>query len=589
MTQEYRALNGLSEHVQQAVDEMAALGRAYTFDIGEHLTLQAIPGRPSMALVIEGELTLFTVDEELKTEQSVRSVIEGQLVEAGRPVLIKARNRTRLVLFDSEQHRTLVEGQHPACAHYIALLQYSLQAHSIASSAEVCELRSPVVDTMIARSVAAQDSIQPLTEDLIDSMISDIADAVNRESWELAQAAIEETGMGVLGHRVQKIMLGTMEVAASLVGQAGSGALQIESPLVDAMSVPMGVVLGLIPVTNPVETLVFKTLIALKSRNAIVLSSHRKARNASTRTVAIIRAVLNRYQVDPDLVQIPSLAPRRELTSLLMSHPDVAFILATGGPGMVRSAYRSGTPSIGVGKGNAPVWICDDADVDIVARQVVDSKSFDNGIVCGSENNLIADSAVYSDLTRALEMEGAAVLEAGEVIRLNSAILLNGRLNGDWMGKSASAICQHAGIHRSHVIRLIVVPQSVFDQASPWLCEKLAPIVSLLRTSSEAEALSLARRILALEGRGHTAIVHTEDSSRVERFAKACDVCRVLVNSPGTQGCIGACNGLELSWTLGCGTAGGSSTSDNVTYRHLQNTKRIARALPQVHIGQKLA
>lgn len=580
---------GLTESVQQAVDTMAKLGEETRLAAGEYLTLESTPGQAAMILVLEGELSIVRIDDELKTEHSVRTVCDGQLAEAGRPVRVRAMAETRVTLFHTDLHQQLVSGVHSASVHYIALLQFSLQNHSTEFMSDPGQLRSPIVDAMIARSVDAQDSIQALSEDQIDSMISDIADAVNRESWELAQAAIEETGMGVVGHRVQKIMLGTMEVAASLVGQVGSGALQIESPLVDAMSVPMGVVLGLIPVTNPVETLVFKTLIALKSRNAIVLSSHRKARQVSERTVAIVRSVLTRYQVNPDLVQIPSLAPRRELTSLLMSHPDIAFILATGGPGMVRSAYRSGTPSIGVGKGNAPVWICSDANVSTAASQIVNSKSFDNGIVCGSENNVIADATIHSDLVCALEGFGAAVLDPQEVIRLNNAILHQGRLSGDWLGKSAQAICQYAGIHRAYAIQLIVVPQSMFDQDSPWLREKLAPIVSLLRTHTEAEALSMARRILSLEGRGHTAIVHTGDSARVERYAKACDVCRVLVNSPGTQGCIGACNGLELSWTLGCGTAGGSSTSDNVTYRHLQNTKRIARALPPASAEQKLA
>ncbi|EAR11390.1 aldehyde dehydrogenase family protein [Reinekea blandensis] len=582
-------MNGLPESVQSAAQTMAGLGEEHILEAGDYLTLQSSPGQMSMALVLSGQLTVFTVDDELQTEQPLRFIGAGQLAEAGLPLFIRAQSSTRLCLIEFSVHQHLVSGRHPDSAGYIALLQHSLFSHIGAVEPNRHDVRSPVVDAMVARSVVAQNSIQTLPEDQIDAMIGDIADAVNRESWNLAEAAILETGMGVVNHRVQKILLGTMEVAASLMGQTGSGALQIESPMVDAMSVPMGVILGLIPVTNPVETLVFKTLISLKSRNAIILSSHRKARQVSDRTVSIIRSVLSRYQVNPDLVQIPSQAPRRELTSLLMSHPDIAFILATGGPGMVRSAYQSGTPSIGVGKGNAPVWVCDDADVKTAAKQIVDSKSFDNGIVCGSENNLIADRSVYDDLRRALEAQGAAVLEAKEVVRLNNAVLEGGKLCGDWMGKGASLICQQAGIERPYPIRLIAVPQSVFDQNSPWLREKLAPIVSLMGVESEAEALSVARRVLALEGRGHTAIVHTQDAERIERYAKACDVCRVLVNSPGTQGCIGACNGLELSWTLGCGTAGGSSTSDNVTYRHLQNTKRIARALPEIDLAQKLA
>lgn len=576
------------ELIQNAIDQLLPHGSMQSLSSADVLLRDGGSAR-GLYLIIQGQLTTYQVDPELLTRRPLAQLGWGHLaglssiLKGASEELIQADNDVEVCHFSRDCVSELISGKHEASEHYIVLLQHTLMALSVAPANDIDELRSPLVDALVQRSVVAQQSLLAISENKLDALIADIADAVNRQAWELADSAIKETGMGVLAHRVQKILLGTMEVAASLAGKPGSGALQIESPTVDRVSVPMGVVLGLIPVTNPVETLVFKTLISLKSRNAVVLSCHRKARGVSGQTVSIIKDVLRRYQVNPDLVQIPEQAPRRALTSLLMSHPDISFILATGGTNMVKAAYRSGTPSIGVGKGNAPVWICADTDADVVASQIVDSKSFDNGIVCGSENNLIVDAAVYTQVTQAFEAQGGAVLSKKEVLRLTDTLFRHGEVDGGWIGKSAHDICRAAGIHRPLPIRLLVVPVDDPDFKSPFLHEKLVPIVSLMSAASDDEALFLAQGVLSIEGRGHTAIIHTADQNRIERFAEACDVCRVLVNSPGTQGCIGACNGLELSWTLGCGTAGGSSTSDNVTYRHLQNTKRIAHADVRVY------
>jgi len=545
-------------------------------------------------VVLDGTVETFTVDDELQTHKVLHQHCAGQIVGlnmmsvAGPQLSIRAGTDCKVCLLTSDIQQALASGTHVDSPSYILLLQHSLVSvnHSTAPTLNEHQ-HSPVVDAIVKRSVIAQNSLLSWPEDRIDLLIADIADAVNRQAWELADAAIAETGMGVVAHRVQKILLGTMEVAASLQGQPGSGALTIESPNVDTITVPMGVILGLIPVTNPVETLVFKVLIALKSRNAIVLSCHRKARQVSLRTVKIIREVLAKHEASPDLVQTPELPPKRELTNLLMSHPDISFILATGGTNMVRSAYRSGTPSIGVGKGNAPVWVCRDADLHQVAEHIVTSKAFDNGVVCGSENNLIVDQDIEQSFISALVEAGAAVLNGKETLRLLNVAFADGQLDEQWLGKSAQAICQAAGISRASTIELIVVPQSTQQLDSALFREKLAPIVSMVTVRGDQQALSVTRAVLSNEGRGHTAIIHTHDQRRIEAFAQAADVCRVLVNSPGTQGCIGACNGLALSWTLGCGTAGGSSTSDNVTYRHLQNTKRIAHATPAVIHAEK--
>jgi acetaldehyde dehydrogenase/alcohol dehydrogenase len=414
-------------------------------------------------------------------------------------------------------------------------------------------------------------------EHKITEIIEDIATAVNEQAHSLALQCVEESGMGVLEHKVLKIQLGTLEVAKSL-REHSQDSVQFEAPGVEQIAMPMGVVFGMIPVTNPVETIVFKVLSSLKSRNAIIISSHRKARNVGDRTVDIIRTVLSHHGAPADLAQTPELPANRKLTQAFMTHEKVNFILATGGPSMVKSAYRSGTPAIGVGKGNAPVWIGADADLAQVANHTINSKSFDNGVVCGSENNLLVDASAADAFIDCAIQEGAAVLSPEEVNALIHTAFSEFSLSAEFIGQSAAAICERVGIHRDYPIKLILAEVATGNLASPLVREKLAPILSLIRVHNDEEALFHACTILNIEGRGHTAIIHSHNQDRINAYAKAVEVSRVLVNSPGTQGCIGACNGLQLSWTLGCGTMGGGSTSDNVTFKHLQNVKRVAYA-----------
>ncbi|MCG8614478.1 MAG: aldehyde dehydrogenase family protein, partial [Pseudomonadales bacterium] len=295
------------------------------------------------------------------------------------------------------------------------------------------------------------------------------------------------------------------------------------------------------------------------------------------RTLDIIHAVLKKHNVSTDLVQTPNLPANRKVTSAIMKHDGIAFILATGGPSMVKSAYQSGTPAIGVGKGNAPVWICKDANIENAVQCVVNSKAFDNGIVCGSENNLLVDQSIRHEFIDLAIQTGSAYLNEDEIQRLLITLFTpHGKLQEHWVGQTAEKICTAAQITRDYPIKVILAPVVAFDLHSPLLREKLIPVLSIMFTESDDQALTWAKQILSTEGEGHTAIIHSESRKNVRAFSQAVTVSRVIVNTPGTLGCIGAANGLQLSWTLGCGTFGGSSTSDNVTYTHLQNTKRIA-------------
>jgi acetaldehyde dehydrogenase/alcohol dehydrogenase len=438
-----------------------------------------------------------------------------------------------------------------------------------------------VVDDMMARAVAAQSAFETWTEAQVDALLRDIVDTIAEHAEELARATVEETGMGVVDDKVLKIHFLSRGIYRTLAGQPGVGVVhRDEQNQVMEIATPMGVVLGLIPVTSPALVLVFKALICLKTRNALIASCHHAALGVGSRVTELIQEVLRRHGAPVGLVQCIRERTSRKLTSMFMGHKDMAFILATGGPSMVKAAYSSGTPAIGVGKGNAPTWICSDADLEAAAQKVIDSKSFDNGLLCGSENHLVVDRLVQEGFVSALEANGAAVLTPEEVGRFTSHIVdpRTGHLRKEVIGQSAQRIAQGAGILRDRPIRLLVVPVGQEEIYGPYGGEKLAPILSLFTVDGQEEGLALCKRLLAREGAGHTAIIHTQDPNLAERYGLEIPASRILVNTSGSQGCCGMSGGLMPSAVLGCGTLGGGSTSDNVTYTHLRNIKRVAYA-----------
>lgn len=438
-----------------------------------------------------------------------------------------------------------------------------------------------MVDDMMARAVAAQKAFETWSEAQVDALLGDIVDTVTGHAEELARATVEETGLGDIEDKVTKIDFFSRVTYSTLVGQPGVGVVhRDEQSQVMEIATPMGVVLGLIPVTSPEIVLVFKVLICLKTRNALIASCHHAALGVGNRIGDLVREVLRRHGAPVDLVQCIRERTSRKLTSLFMGHKDMAFILATGGPSMVKAAYSSGTPAIGVGKGNAPTWICRDADLEAAARKVIDSKSYDNGVFCGSENHLVVDASVRESFLSALEANGAAVLTPEEIGRFTPQVMdaRAGHLRKEVIGQSAQRIADRTGIRRDRPVRLLVVPVEQDELGGPYGGEKLAPILSLFTVEGQEEGLALCKRLLAREGAGHTAIIHTQDPHLVERYGLEMPASRILVNTFGSQGCCGLSTGLTPSAVLGCGTLGGGSTSDNVTYTHLRNIKRVAYA-----------
>ncbi len=440
------------------------------------------------------------------------------------------------------------------------------------------DTRDPDADAMVATAVAAQKAFVSWPEDRVDALLGAMAQTVADHAPELAEATVKETTLGNVPDKTAKITFASLGVFSALAGQPGHGEISRDDERkVVEMAEPVGVILGLVPVTNPVPTFINKSLIALKGRNAIILSCHRMSQGVGNSVGELIQGVLREHDAPVGLVQWIRNRTSRRKTAKFMAHEDVAMILATGGQPMVRAAYSSGKPAIGVGAGNAPAWIAPDADLDHAALAVIRSKGFDYGLICGSEQHLVVDASVQDAFIDALERGGAAVLGEEETERfIAAAFEPNGDLKMNLVGRSAGTIAEHSGIDRALDAKLIVFRALASRPEGAQARERLAPLLSLFIVSGDDEAIDLCRRLLEYEGAGHSANIHTVSQERIDRFAAAMPASRVLVNVPSAQGCSGGATGLTPSMTLGCGTYGGNSTTDNVGYRNLLNIKRVA-------------
>jgi acetaldehyde dehydrogenase/alcohol dehydrogenase len=443
----------------------------------------------------------------------------------------------------------------------------------------------PEIDRMVASAADAQRMFETWDEPRVVALLRAVAQSVAANAEALAAATVKETKIGNVADKTVKNMHASLGVYQTLAGKPGIGPLGSDAVRgVTEIAGPAGVVFAIVPVTNPVATAIFKTLISLKARCSVILSFHHACVAVGNAVCEIMEKVLTQHQAPAGLMQWVRKRTSRAKTAKFMSHDGVSLILATGGAGMVTAAYRSGTPALGVGPGNAPCYVAADADIEAAAFGIVSSKPYDNGLICGAEHNLVVDEEVREAFVGALVRHGAAVLDAEEAARFAAgAVRPNGQdFVGRVIGQAAKEIAESVGISRSYPIKLIVVPVPVeaVGQSSPFAKEKLAPVLSLFTVRGEGEAFDLCRRILRGQGAGHTAIVHSASAERVDRFALAMPASRIIVNGPAVQGVSGVTSGLIPSYVLGCGTWGGNSTTDNVSYRNLQNIKRLARFLP---------
>jgi acetaldehyde dehydrogenase / alcohol dehydrogenase len=435
----------------------------------------------------------------------------------------------------------------------------------------------PEVEQMVANGLAAQRVFESWDETRVDELLKHVAESVAAAAEELAAATVEETHIGNPADKVLKIGMASMGVYSQFEGATGMGSIAVDDEKhITEIAAPVGVVFGLVPVTNPVPTVINKTLICLKSRNALIYSAHRMAAGVGERTGTIIRAALERNGAPADLVQWVRGRTSRRRTARFMSHPGVGLVLATGGPSMVKAAYSSGTPAIGVGAGNAPCWIAPDADIEQAAQDVIASKGFDNGVICGSEQHLVVDESVADEMRAALAAHGAAVLDDAETDQfVAGAFEPDGDLKMWLVGQKAERLAEEAGLSKPGA-KLVVFGADASKPEGAQARERLAPVLSFFTVSGDEQAMQLCQSLLEYEGTGHTANIHTKDMDRAKRFADKMPASRVLVNVPSAHGCSGIATNLPFTLTLGCGTWGGNSTTNNVGHRDVRNVKRMA-------------
>jgi len=541
-------------------------------------------------LIDEGIVRLDLPFDEVDSDVTLAYIEPGQLLGElslldGSPRSAQATAESALSArhLSTENLERLIE-DHPALAAALLRVLGQDVARKLRSTtgqlAEhlATEGRDPEVEQAVAAAAQAQAGFADWEEGRIDALLDDLAQAIAARAEEFASATVEVTGLGNVPDKTTKNVMASVGVYRSIAGAAANGPLGPESDRgVTELAAPVGVIFGIIPVTNPIATAIYKTLIALKGRNALILSFHRVCLPLAETFTDAVTNVLRTHGAPVDLIQSVRARSSRQRTARFMAHPGVSLVVATGGPGMVRAAYRSGTPAIGVGSGNAPTWIAPDADLPAAAEAIVASKSFDNGLICGAEHNLVVDATVEAALCEQLEAAGAAVLAPDETERFLAAAVTDDGVGfrPQLSGQAADAIASFLEIRRTYPIRLLVVPCEP-DLGHAMTSEKMAPFVSLFTVEGDPAALELCVALIRRMGTGHTAIVHTGDRERAQRFAAAMPASRILVNSPGSQGVCGLTTGLTPAFTLGCGTFGGTSTTDNVSWGNLVNVKRLA-------------
>ncbi len=433
------------------------------------------------------------------------------------------------------------------------------------------------VRDLVARAKAAQRQLAEMPQQKLDAICKAVAEACAAKAEPLAKMAVEETGYGVWQDKVLKNLLGSAITWESIRDMTAVGILR-EDPQRGLMEVgvPMGVVAALIPSTNPTSTAMYKSIIALKAGNAIVISPHPGAKNCIVETVKIIQEAAKRAGAPEGAVGCITITTM-EATNALLTHRDIGIILATGGEAMVRAAYSSGNPAIGVGPGNGPAFIERTADIPLAIKHILDSKTFDNGTICASEQSIVTERCIEEKVTAELRRQGGYFLEEEQSKRLSGLLLrANGTMNPKIVGKSAQAIAGMAGIQIPEGTRVLISRQTEVGKANPYSREKLCPVLAFYVEDNWEKACQRSIAILQNEGAGHTMTIHSQDKNVIREFALKKPVSRLLVNTPGALGGVGATTSLAPALTLGCGAVGGSATSDNITPLNLINIRRVA-------------
>ena len=443
----------------------------------------------------------------------------------------------------------------------------------------------PIVDnvkaleTRIKEIREAQKVFATYTQEQVDKIFLAAASAANKARIPLAKFAVEETGMGIVEDKVIKNHYASEYIYNKYKDAKTCGVIEENKAFgTKRIADPIGVIAAVIPTTNPTSTAIFKCLIALKTRNGIIISPHPRAKNSTIEAAKIVLEAAVKAGAPEGIIgwiDVPSL----EMTNTVMAEADT--ILATGGPGMVKAAYSSGKPALGVGAGNTPAIIDSTADIKLAVSSIIHSKTFDNGMICASEQSVIIDSSIYDQVKDEFAFRGCYILNDEETEKVRKTIIINGALNAKIVGQPAYKIAKLAGVEVPENTKILIGEVQSVELSEEFAHEKLSPVLAMYKSESFEDALSKAEQLIADGGYGHTSSIYlnaTTEQDKLQEFASRMKTCRILVNTPSSHGGIGDLYNFDLapSLTLGCGSWGGNSVSENVGVKHLLNIKTVA-------------
>ena len=432
---------------------------------------------------------------------------------------------------------------------------------------------------MIARVRATQQIFATYSQEQVDRIFLAAALAANKERIPLAKLAVKETGMGVVEDKVIKNHYASEYIYNAYKNFKTCGVIEEDKAFgIQRIAEPIGVIGAVIPTTNPTSTAIFKTLISLKTRNGIIISPHPRAKVSTIAAAKVVLEAAVKAGAPEGIIawiDVPSV----EMTSLLMKEVDL--ILATGGPGMVKSAYSSGKPALGVGAGNTPAIIDETADISLAVNSIIHSKTFDNGMICASEQSVIVLDNIYDKVKEEFAKRGCYFLKGNELTKVRKTIIINGALNARIVGQTAATIASLAGVKVPEGTKILIGEVKSVELKEEFAHEKLSPVLAMYHAENIEEAFNKAERLIADGGFGHTSSIYLDavnEREKLNRFAERMKTCRILVNTPSSHGGIGDLYNFKLlpSLTLGCGSWGGNSVSDNVGVKHLLNIKTVA-------------
>ena len=438
-----------------------------------------------------------------------------------------------------------------------------------------------MIDSLVEKAKKASEEYLKLDQEQVNNIVKAMSMAGLEHHMELAKMAVEETGRGIYEDKITKNMFATEYIYHSIKYDKTVGVInENEEEGYEEIAEPIGIIAGVTPVTNPTSTTMFKSIISAKTRNVIIFGFHPSAQKCSVAAAKIVRdAAIKAGAPENCILWIEE--PSITATNMLMHHPDVNLILATGGTGMVKAAYSSGKPALGVGPGNVPCYIDKTAKLKTSVNDLVMSKSFDNGMICASEQSVIIDKDIQKEFEALMKDAGCYFLSDSETKKLRGSMFIEEKgcaLNADIVGKSPYNIAKGAGIEVPQDTKVLVLKENGVGIEYPFSKEKLSPVLAYYIVNNSDEGIELAEKLLEFGGLGHSAVIHSEDRNTIEKFAETVKAGRIIVNSPSTHGAIGDIYNTNMpSLTLGCGTFGGNSTTANVSSVNLINIKRVAK------------